>query len=352
MKHSLKSTLVIAGAAMLLCMAACTNNITERGPSSECPPVPLTEQFMSVINLRGENAVTYMEGSFESVLNEVFRAGIDKALEDSIRLGDPSMMYDPEDAYWYTAEQVQQKMVWVDTQYVQNPEPPHKLTMVLVENTFDTELFQSIRTIEQWYLNDSLQIKRKVKAYIPVGENVNPYTGEVRGLEPYFYVGCLQPSEQRKKVATVQYQQKVVNYNPNEYYPTWYRENLESSVREKLFRTLLKKAKSGGVPVYASPDSKQQLSIEDVEKRLCRVDTVYAESPEPPYEMEKTLIEECDKSLYHQVVALNLIQDVYVDQNMQLSIEMKWYAPVIMELDPKNLRPTGEERTLFWVKNQ
>lgn len=352
MKHSSKPNLAIAAAAMLFGMAACNNNFVERAPMQDCPPVPLTEKFMAVMTLRGENAVTYMEGSFESVLNDVFKAGIHKALEDSIRLGDPSMMYDMEDAYWYTTEEVQQKMVWVDTQYVENPEPPHKLSMVLVENTFDTELFQSIRTIEQWYLNDSLQIKRKVDAYIPVVENVDPFTGEVRGLEPYFYVGCQQPSEQRKKVATVQYQQKVIYTNPNEYYPTWYRENLESSVREKLFRTLLKKARSGGVPVYALPDSKQQLSIEDVEKRLCRVDTVYAERPEPPYEMEKTLIEECDDWLYQKVVALNLVQDVYVDKNMQLYIDLKWYAPVMEVVDPATWEPTGEMKTLFWVKNQ
>lgn len=338
MNRTLKFTL-----AGIILLASCQLQTSQ----PECPTVPLTEKFMGIMVLRGDNAVTFLEGSYESMLNDVFTASLNKAFEDSIKLGDPLMVYDEDEEYWYSTEDLQRKMVWVDTQYVENPNPPHNLSMQVVRDTFDMELFHSIRTIEQWYLDDSLKLKREIKGYITVAENLDPFTGEVRGLEPYFYVANNRSVAGLKKIATVQYRQKVLNPDWDE----WYRENLEASRREKMFKPLIKKAWSGEIDVYASPTASKPMTSDELKQRLCRTDTSFYESPAPPYNMEMAISESCEDEFTDQIIAIDLVQDIYLDDNMQISLEMKWYAPVMEITDPVAWKPTGETKTLFWIRN-
>ena len=327
------------------------NACQQSTPTTKCPKAPLTDMFMSQLFLKGDKSVTYIDGSYEQIKSDVFEALIEKGREGSIRLEDPLLMPLDHDRMWLTKAEIERKIFWVDTQYVESPNPPHKIVMRVIKDTLDFNQFISIRPYEKWTLDDSLKLSREVLAYIPVCTNIDRTTGAVRGLEPYFYVASDTLKGKAKKIATVRYQQRIRSaWEGSDDVYMWHVENLEASARLKMFEPIFRKAWEGSLKVYSSPDDASLLSSEQLKPKLCFTDTVYIESPVEPYDLEMTVEEECQEVFYDQVVAIEFVQDVYLYENMAISIDVKWYAPIVETFDRSNGEVNGKE-VIYWIKN-
>ena len=313
-------------------------------PQTECPPVPLTDLFLTSMQLKPDKGAVYTEGSYKAIQETFYNALIKKGLSDSIKFIDPLSSPLDDEQLVLTKAEIERKLIRVDTVYIENPNPPHELSMQVTRDTMSADLLASIRAYEKWYLTDSLKLNREVTGYLPVCEVIDAATGEVRGWMPLFNVSPETKGE-RKKVATIQYQQPVKSDLRN-----WYHNNLEISARHKLFNPIIKAAWNGAIPVYDNPEG-TALTTEKLRENLCFVDTMYIENPMPPYDLQMTVVEECQSEFYDQVDAIALVQDVYVDDNLALSFEVKWYAPVMNVYNRMTGKPTGETRTMFWVKN-
>lgn len=248
------------------------------------------------------------------------------------------------DTRWMTKAEIERKISWVDTVYIEDAQPPHDLIRTITEHVLDVNQFISIRPYEKWTLDDSLKLVREVIGYTSVCENLSPITKEVRGWEPFFYVSSDMPAGTAKKIATIRYQQPIKRDID------WYIENLETSVRYKLFEPIFRKAWDGSLKVYSSPEISSLLNKEQRETDLCSVDTTYIESPFEPYDLKMTVIEECPSLFYDQVVAIEFIQDIYLYENMAISIDVKWYAPVVEDVDRTNGKVRGN-KALYWIRN-
>jgi len=324
-----------------------TMSCSERSRVTECPPHPLTAQFMSVMNLAGNDPATFMEGSMKEITDQFFTPLLHKSTDSTLRLGDPLNTYLLDEKLWWTRSQVHSRIFRSDTIYVQSATPPNKLTMQVVRDTVGADRFHSIRAFEQWHVEGSLRLRREVRAYVPVVNNIDPLNGSVRGQESLFYVEHGPRSAEPMKLATVRYRQPVKSSDTQQ----WYRENLEASVREKLFTPLMRKAWDGTLQVYVSPDAQQAMSLEELKKRLCRMDTMYFESPEPPYALEEYVFETCNDRFSDQIVAMDFVQDVYLNKYMALSYHVKWYSLVAKVGKQGEGEAAGSTEVLFWVRN-
>jgi hypothetical protein len=325
-------------------VAATLVGCQQTAQKTECPNAPITDLFMSQLFLKGDKSVTYKDGSYEQIKSDVFEALIEKGRNETMKLGDPLMS--PLDNYkiWLTKAEIERKISFVDTQYVESSDPPYDFVMQVINDSLDMNQFMSIRPYEKWVLDDSLKLSREVQSYVTVCTNIDRITGEVRGWEPYFYVPSDSPKGTPQKIATIRYQQSIKGED------SWYRENLEASARQKMFEPIMRKAWDGGLKVYATPDADSFLSSEQLKSNLCFVDTQYIESPVEPYDLQMIVIEECQAMFYDQVVAVEFIQDVYLYENMAISIDVKWYAPVVESVNRTNGEFIGKE-VLYWVKN-
>lgn len=324
-----------------------TMSCSERSQETECPAPPITRQFMSVMNLVGDDPATFIAGSMQEVTDLFVIPLLHKAPDSTVRLGDPLNTYLSDEKLWLTKSQVHSKIFRSDTMYVESAKPPYKLTMRVERDTVGADRFLSIRAFEQWHVDGSLRLRREVKAYVPVVSNIDPLNGSVRGKEPLFYVEQDPRSAEPMKLATVRYRQPVKSSDPQQ----WYRENLEASVREKLFTPLMRKAWDGTLQVYTSPDAQQAMSLEELKKRLCRMDTMYFESPEPPYALEEYVFETCDDRFSDQIVAMDFVQDVYLNEHMALSYDVKWYSLVANVGKQGEGEADGSTEVFFWVRN-
>jgi gliding motility associated protien GldN len=78
---------------------------------------------------------------------------------------------------------------WTDTVYVPNPDPPYDVEMKLVEHEFDPSTVKEFRIKEVWFFDKQRsELNVRIVGICPVAENIDPVTGEVRGLSPMFWV--------------------------------------------------------------------------------------------------------------------------------------------------------------------
>ncbi len=324
----------------LLLMASCTQK-----PSNNCPEHGLSARTMTQMPLKGHRAVTIVEGG-ENALKDLFSSLLGKAVSGDLQTID--LVHTPWDVdpVILSSEAIKARFFRVDTQYVESPQPPHNLVMQVVTDSFELSQAFSIRPYERWDI-DSLSIRKQVVGYALVAERMDRITGEVRGVEPLLMVKCGEKQGEPTKVATVRYIQQI-NWAAaaNDSY-NWYRENLEVSVREQLFGTLLAKAGKGALQAYPGPSADGLLGKEALTACLTSTDSMWVESPEPPYAMEKVAITSTVD--FTDIVAIECVQDILMYANGTIAIDLKWYAPVVGTTDKYgNLTTT---RTLFWVKN-
>lgn len=313
----------------------------------ECPEPPLVPKFVSQTHIKGKYANEYASNYFADLQESIILPAVNKALDGSLQVYSP--MNEPWDKeYFSTLSQSdieRQFKAIIDTMYIEDPDPPYDLKMIVNDKgTSELEKIVALRTNESWEVDNSFSIKKEVLAYTLVSENLDPTTGEVRGWEPKFTVPCSFDESTKKKVATVRYSQSIDGL---QYEDAWYRFNLEYSVREKLFTDLLNAAIDNSMTFYSQPEENAPLTREELSGQIMLVDTQYIESPAPPYDLQMTIISE--EPYWGNISAIEFVQDVYVDENLNLSYDVKWYAPCAKLID----RMTGKElgiETLFWVK--
>lgn len=311
----------------------------------------LTPFFLPALNLKdgkmGSN-LTYVDGSAEQLrsrfINPVFNAVKN---DTTLAVYNAFSLYKILDEYeQLTPQQLQNIFVRIDTMYVEQPVPPYALQMKVVHDTLQAESIAQFRPLESWQLDEQFRISKKVQNLTLMIENIDPTTGEIRGLTPAF---LLQQKTQSpgEKIATIRYNQNISSQGPPN---LWFRENLEYSARQRFLYPLLKKALNGELNVYAQPDAAtQQMTKEDVGKNLTTIDTVYVDNPEPPYELRKEVREFMPE--YTDISAIEFVEELNYAEDGSLSINVLWYAPVVTESDPiTGLPKKGTEKTLFWVK--
>ena len=77
----------------------------------------------------------------------------------------------------------------IDTNYVPNPDPPYDVEMKLVQREFDPATVKEFRITEVWFFDKQRsELNVRIVGICPVAENIDPTTGEVRGLSPMFWV--------------------------------------------------------------------------------------------------------------------------------------------------------------------
>lgn len=76
-----------------------------------------------------------------------------------------------------------------DTLWVDNPDPPYDPIPKIVQYDFDPSRVKEFRIKEIWYFDKQRsQLDVRIVGVCPVAENIDPVTGEVRGLTPMFWV--------------------------------------------------------------------------------------------------------------------------------------------------------------------
>lgn len=327
---------------IILIFSACT-------PSSQnCPEdPPLAPQFLSQIYLKGEAALAGSgdnDGAGELI--EIIGLVIDQAFSGSL------MTYDAtldgyKDLVALTPDEFEEKLIRIDTSYMENPKPPYKLEIVTVTDTFKGRNLSALRVFESWKLSESFKLEKTVSHYMPVRENIDPLTGKLRGWNPLFIATSNEPSGEPIKVAQIQYTQPVVKKD-GDYKYQWYRENLETSVREKFFEGLLTSLKSGDLTCYASANESDLLDKEAIEAALFMADTMYIENPDPPHDLQMAILEmNLD---WYNVNAIEFVQNVSYYANGSIEIDVKWYRPIMGIPDPVTGDLIGSKR-LCWIKN-
>ena len=327
---------------IILTFSACT-------PSSQnCPEdPPLAPQFLSQIYLKGDTALAGSgnnDGAGELI--EIIGLVIDQAFSGSL------MTYDAtldgyKDLVALTPDEFEEKLIRIDTAYMENPKPPYNLEMVTVIDTFKGRHLSSLRVFESWKLSESFKLEKTVSHYMPVRANIDPLTGKLRGWNPLFIATSNEPSGEPIKVAQIQYTQPVVKKD-GDYKYQWYRENLETSVREKFFDGLLTSMKSGALACYANTEGSAPVDHETIEAALFMVDTMYIENPDPPHDLQMAILE-MDLDWYN-VNAIEFVQEVKYYTNGSIEIDVKWYRPIMGIPDPFIGESIGSKK-LFWIKN-
>lgn len=326
---------------VVLLLTACQSS-----EQPQCPENTFSTWFMSELVLKGDNAVAIEEGAKDGLTKEVFQNAINLALSGKVQALDPiQTAWDP-DTIILGVDYLKQKLFGIDTMYMENPNPPYNLVMTVVKDSFQLDQAMSIRPYETWKF-DALRISKKVEGYTVVRENVDPVTGEFRGTEPLFLIRNSAAVGSPRKIGTTRYMQQI-NYAEASGNPfLWNRLNLEISVRERFFGDIVSKALDGTLTAYSDPADSAHLGKEQLKARLQRKDKVFIESPDPPYDLQEiTMDVTADKM---DIVAIEFLQDIYLDDNGNLSIEVKAYGPATGETDKYG--KLSKTQTMFWLKN-
>ena len=88
-----------------------------------------------------------------------------------------------------TKAEIERKLSFIDTQYIESPEPPYDLQMTVIEEEFNPANVKEFRLKEDWFFDRQKSILDvRIIGIQPVADNVDRQTGEIRGTEPMFWV--------------------------------------------------------------------------------------------------------------------------------------------------------------------
>lgn len=78
---------------------------------------------------------------------------------------------------------------WTDTIYVEESDPPYNIIAKPVLHEFDPSTVKEFRIKEVWFFDKQRSVMDvRIVGICPVAENIDPSTGEVRGMTPMFWV--------------------------------------------------------------------------------------------------------------------------------------------------------------------
>ena len=100
--------------------------------------------------------------------------------------------YDPtsdEFTLTLTKTEIDNKLLKVDTVWIENPEPPYDLEMKIVSDEFDPSSVKEYRMKEDWFFDRQRSVlKVRIIGILPIYDNIDKETGIVRGTTPLFWI--------------------------------------------------------------------------------------------------------------------------------------------------------------------
>ena len=124
----------------------------------------------------------------------------------------------------------------------------------------------------------------------------------------------------------------------------WWKDNLETSKREKLIDLIFESALSGKIKTYDYFN--EIITLKNLQKSLYRVDTISSLRPNPPYDKVDTIIHrDTDKKM---ITRLRFMEEWYIgDESFSMTKVVKGINPILkvydMSGDLKGYMP------LFWL---
>ena len=119
------------------------------------------------------------------------RRSLTQVILEAVREGSLTA-YDPLDDEFtmtLTKAEIERKLSFIDTQYIENPEPPYDLQMTVIEEEFQPKNVKEFRLKEDWFFDRQKSVMEvRIIGIQPVADNVDRNSGEVRGKEPMFWV--------------------------------------------------------------------------------------------------------------------------------------------------------------------
>jgi len=111
---------------------------------------------------------------------------VEAVQEGSLTAYDP---LDDEFTITLTKAEIERKLSYVDTQYIESPDPPYDLVMNVIPEEFDPSTVKEFRVKEDWFFDRQRSVLDvRIIGIQPVTEKIDKTTGEVRGTEPMFWV--------------------------------------------------------------------------------------------------------------------------------------------------------------------
>lgn len=124
----------------------------------------------------------------ESIKN---RRSLTQVILEAVREGSLTA-YDPLDDEFtmtLTKAEIERKLLFIDTLYIESPDPPYDLQMQVVEEPFQSSNVKEIRLKEDWFFDRQKSILDvRIIGIQPVADNIDRTTGELRGKEPMFWI--------------------------------------------------------------------------------------------------------------------------------------------------------------------
>ena len=153
-------------------------------PSGEPIKVVQIQYTQPVVKKDGDHPYQWYRGNLEASVREKFFEG----LLTSMKSGELACYADAEESVPVEKEAIESALFMVDTMYIENPDPPHDLQMVILEMELDWNKVNAIEFVEEikYYDNGSMTID--VKWYRPVMGIPNPVTGNVIGSKGLFWI--------------------------------------------------------------------------------------------------------------------------------------------------------------------
>mgnify|MGYP000014686473 CR=1 FL=1 len=119
------------------------------------------------------------------------RRSLTQVIIEAVREGSLTA-YDPLDDEFtmtLTKAEIERKLSFIDTQYIESPDPPYDLQMTVIEEDFDPATVKEFRLKEDWFFDRQKSILDvRIIGIQPVADNIYRTTGEIRGKEPMFWV--------------------------------------------------------------------------------------------------------------------------------------------------------------------
>ncbi|MCF8276027.1 MAG: gliding motility protein GldN [Flavobacteriales bacterium] len=119
------------------------------------------------------------------------RRSLTQVIIEAVREGSLTA-YDPLDDEFtmtLTKAEIERKLSFIDTQYIESPDPPYDLQMTVIEEDFQPANVKEFRLKEDWFFDRQKSILDvRIIGIQPVADNIDRTTGEVRGKEPMFWV--------------------------------------------------------------------------------------------------------------------------------------------------------------------
>jgi gliding motility associated protien GldN len=111
---------------------------------------------------------------------------VEAVQEGSLTAYDP---LDDEFTITLTKAEIERKLSYVDTQYIESPDAPYDLVMTVIPEEFDPSTVKEFRVKEDWFFDRQRSVLDvRIIGIQPVAEKIDKTTGEVRGTEPMFWV--------------------------------------------------------------------------------------------------------------------------------------------------------------------